>query len=782
MVCAILSPADSEMFDIVYLDLKRLAFQPVSVTLKDEDEPRLPQVHALNCLKDIMTHSRFRTCTEQYVGEMLELAADRLSSPTWAIRNCGLMLFQACANRIETQGLQVNRAAVDVTLDSTSSPLAIAAKLLKPGAESVSELPLRPEIIFAALDLAKHINVKKFGFDVADLVYLQLRSTVWAIRDHAARVMADYYIATYSNRYNALNTMPKLSPDSPDNLLHGTLLLFRYILEGPHKDFERNTGLNLLQDEQPDIFQDEPWMVNLLIEIIERGCSPYTVAAWFDVANNLVLDTLKSGIKEDSGTEALRSLRARVRHNLPLDWSCHAKLLLNEVLCFLVDQRYHQTHEAVDDALLDRLGKDPDAARFFLECIQGRPTSQTPGLIDLFVRLVIAVQMPDVRALAMTSLIDYIKFCGIDLSDQHAASLVGLLERLGSDDRTLWNASMQLEACLIRTQLSAQDSSIARQIASRLTVWLNMMTMASKDQLEFPTRYSAAVALRQCARTIIDRLDRERNPGTDELTLRLLLLIYDQLNDDDEEIRQVAETTASNILQGTQQISILDIPACAIAARRSLLQLMVDRHGSGSELLSLALTRIVGKSYDEVLDFHSSLDLVFRESVEDRLARIRASMNDLFVEEKQNLYLDELNEVQEWSKLIRQCENPQLEPRWRKAAVRWCEDGLETLLSLLGSGPEKKELDSNLTERNSSYHPLGPTYSSEVLVLFLRLVALSNSLVAMAGQRSGSGVTGVEKASVLRQKTTKLREAALKVGAHRRVMEALGVTQSSERD
>ena len=89
------------MFDIVYLDLKRLAFQPVSVTLKDEDEPRLPQVHALNCLKDIMTHSRFRTCTEQYVGEMLELAADRLSSPTWAIRNCGLMLFRACANRIE---------------------------------------------------------------------------------------------------------------------------------------------------------------------------------------------------------------------------------------------------------------------------------------------------------------------------------------------------------------------------------------------------------------------------------------------------------------------------------------------------------------------------------------------------------------------------------------------------------------------------------------------------------------------------------------------------------
>ena len=386
------------------------------------------------------------------------------------------------------------------------------------------------------------------------------------------------------------------------------------------------------------------------------------------------------------------------------------------------------------------------------------------------------------KALAMTSLIDYIDFCGIDLSDQHAASLVALLERLGSDDRTLWNASMQLEACLIRNQLSAQDSSNARQIASRLTVWLNMITTASKDQLEFPTRYSAAVALRQCARTIMDRLDQERNPKTDALTMRLSLLIYDQLNDDDKEIRQVAESTASITLQGMQQISSLEIPECAFAARRSLLQFLVDRHGSGSELPSLAVTRIVANNNDEVPGLHSPLDLVFRQSVEDRLARIRASMNDLFVEEKQNLYVDELSEVEEWGRLLRECKSSQLESRWRTAATHWCEDGLDMLVSLLTPEPEKKDLDSKFAERHTSYHPLGPTYSPEVLVLCLRVVTLSSALIALAGGRTGIDGMGFEEVSILRQKTTRLRETALKTGAHQRVMEALEVARGSEQD
>lgn len=40
----------------------------------------LPQVHALNCLKDIFTDARFGLSTEVYVADTMEIAASCLES------------------------------------------------------------------------------------------------------------------------------------------------------------------------------------------------------------------------------------------------------------------------------------------------------------------------------------------------------------------------------------------------------------------------------------------------------------------------------------------------------------------------------------------------------------------------------------------------------------------------------------------------------------------------------------------------------------------------------
>jgi hypothetical protein len=44
------------------------------------EESRLPQVHALNCIKDIFMTSRLSLPSEAYIGEGLELAAKTLNS------------------------------------------------------------------------------------------------------------------------------------------------------------------------------------------------------------------------------------------------------------------------------------------------------------------------------------------------------------------------------------------------------------------------------------------------------------------------------------------------------------------------------------------------------------------------------------------------------------------------------------------------------------------------------------------------------------------------------
>jgi len=45
------------------------------------EESRLPQVHALNCIKEIFTTSKLSIASETYIGQGLELAAKTLSSP-----------------------------------------------------------------------------------------------------------------------------------------------------------------------------------------------------------------------------------------------------------------------------------------------------------------------------------------------------------------------------------------------------------------------------------------------------------------------------------------------------------------------------------------------------------------------------------------------------------------------------------------------------------------------------------------------------------------------------
>ena len=76
ILCASLG---GELFDEVMLDLQAIADGPVELD-EETGKVRLPQVHALNCLKDIFTNSRFSEHCEEYVADSLEIAAACLNS------------------------------------------------------------------------------------------------------------------------------------------------------------------------------------------------------------------------------------------------------------------------------------------------------------------------------------------------------------------------------------------------------------------------------------------------------------------------------------------------------------------------------------------------------------------------------------------------------------------------------------------------------------------------------------------------------------------------------
>ena len=80
IITGILSAFPSgDFFDGVVLDLQAIADTP-QIIFEDFEEIRLPQVHALNCLKDIFTDALLGTASEPHVAITLEIAADCLES------------------------------------------------------------------------------------------------------------------------------------------------------------------------------------------------------------------------------------------------------------------------------------------------------------------------------------------------------------------------------------------------------------------------------------------------------------------------------------------------------------------------------------------------------------------------------------------------------------------------------------------------------------------------------------------------------------------------------
>ena len=80
MITSILTayPAGN-FFDGVILDLQAISDAPISQDANLE-EVRLPQVHALNCMKDIFTSTRLGPASEPHVATTLEIAVGCLEN------------------------------------------------------------------------------------------------------------------------------------------------------------------------------------------------------------------------------------------------------------------------------------------------------------------------------------------------------------------------------------------------------------------------------------------------------------------------------------------------------------------------------------------------------------------------------------------------------------------------------------------------------------------------------------------------------------------------------
>jgi hypothetical protein len=234
------SDPGTPFFNAALNELHEISYLPVEYD-KEKQYLELPQVHAMNCLKDIFTNNKLGPYTEPFIMKALTLSADRLGSPIWALRNSGLMLFRALLTKMcrvilgagpGFGGISGSEPGARITFPKYPGLLELLSRLLSTTqGEAAEGTDIITERIFPALEL---VGDKVPSLDdstdemLRKLVLQHIGSPVWGVREHAARVYAS--LLTRHRIPDALRALAVLPPKVTENYVHGVALTVRYAL------------------------------------------------------------------------------------------------------------------------------------------------------------------------------------------------------------------------------------------------------------------------------------------------------------------------------------------------------------------------------------------------------------------------------------------------------------------------------------------------------------------------------------------------------------------------
>ncbi|KIW49721.1 hypothetical protein, variant 3 [Exophiala xenobiotica] len=728
MMTALLSPVDTESFSRAVSDLVGIAGQRPQNTALAGEELRLPQVHALNCLKDIMTASRFSVIVIRFLSPIVRLAAACLSSKIWGIRNCGLMLLRACINRLDLSNRNENIASQDSKqAPAVDNPSLVAVQLLESARRVSDEDPDNAmnatELVFAGLDLLGHTRSKDSKTtEMGIVIARELSNPTWAVRDHAARQLAQY-LSNLGPMLAAQRLLEVAAPAECENRTHGVLLCCRYIMKA---------------DVQPLAEPDLERMLPLLGDSLAttsgtiNSRSPYVNAAWLDILNDAAVLVANNGWRQQMlstscSQDYLSSLQAlNSAHSTFLT----QRLLLHKIFRYMLTDESMPSYGETVQSIATELADDPEAMCFVLDIINEKLTGRPRlSLFSLFAHVVnesyeTILLRPDVLGKAFY----FLESCFASSIRPGLESLRLMSERIDlrqlSTTRDLWNATLRLEAHILGlVVLPGNGGTAARQ---RTSLWLDAVEYASMDYLDFPTRLSAAAALS----TLIGHLQPANlNYDGRDIKLRILLVVYDLLNDDDEEVRAEAVAAAGKLdLQHVSAIGGLGL--CALAAREVLIEELRQQYRHEVLLTEAALAKVMRVGRDsESGFFEREVVRLFETSVSSRLADIIRSKTDLFAEERQNLFVDDIGEIEGWTKVLCQSAYRQFPQDQLQSMFVWISEGLDQVLAMMQVEQKRADTRGASFSISTFVHPLGATYDHDLLVVFLQVTSLAGVLL-----------------------------------------------------
>ncbi|KAJ9639502.1 hypothetical protein H2199_006537 [Coniosporium tulheliwenetii] len=642
-------------------------------------ETHLPQVHAMNCLKDIYTNTKLGQSSEPYLTSGLDLAASRLESDVWAIRNCGLMLFRALIDRLLGSGDTQNWTEHDSSKASRLSYerypnlLEIMTRLLRPRpteqegknaeARSTASPSAVAEGVFPVLQILQRAPPPPAqARTIRQLVLGLTRSPHWHVRDMAARTYAGL-VPPAEHRAIVLALLTNSSLSS-QNMLHGDLLCVRYIVrrvvqKAPLEDQGiLQHILSALRGRYEDLFEQNrcPFTAAVFLEILndigeavlaecrlsrmpptdkENDISKSHSAMPFDGPTRQLAESfmhqayrVRSGkrIRSNSGPESSLFRRAAAR-NLAL---CFIMVLYSTALTqpsganpAVRDLRHFISDSAETDAdsccaVVEYLGK------ILTHREDARLSAMAQHIATLFSNVLKTIKNNEVKAVVQTVLADLIESVGLHRLPLTPAKDTG--RDSSSAPRTnrieapsLYESSLRLQGPFLDSKLQAQAQ------------WTTELADETQ-RFAFPIRYAAVSSLNSI-RYVWGTPDPSHH--TASALLNLMLVTYDALNDDDDEIRDVATKVVTRIIAGPRYRDGMADVVPLVASQR-LAEYLAKTYPGSRDLCEEAVHRVMGSV--------SPLDV---------LQQTQKDSTVLFVQEKQNLFIDDVKEVVIWSRVLK---------------------------------------------------------------------------------------------------------------------------------
>lgn len=280
---------------------------------------------------------------------------------------------------------------------------------------------------------------------------------------------------------------------------------------------------------------------------------------------------------------------------------------------------------------------------------------------------------------------------------------------LAENTLLLWGPLMN-KACradartyVIAKEITYMLSFIAQMLReSRASILLLLNNMPLTIIQPFDLRYASALCLNDIPNLWTLSIPRE---DLTPIRAKAILLTYDILNDDDDEIREVGSQIASQILANHGATSKNCQTCVPLIASQQLVAHLAKQYRQSEDVCIQAIQKMTSST------LHNA-SLV--PSGKERLLSATAENIALFVIEKQNLFIDQYREAILWSQALKRLSAKAISEATASALSTWTCDGL-TLLS----EKVRVELDG----------PLGWVSKPEVFVFGMQVFCAADVLL-----------------------------------------------------